>query len=74
MEEIHSPENSSKRLGYLILIQARLNGQSGNEADKARRYGLPEKQIHNLAKGRIDNFSLVEIAAVARKIGITARP
>ena len=74
MEDIHNPENSSKRSGYLILIQARLNGQSGNEADKARRYGLAEEQIHNLVKGRIDNFSLVEIAAVARKIGITARP
>ena len=37
-----------KRSDYLILIWARLNGQSGSPADKTRQFGLPVDQVHDL--------------------------
>ena len=66
-------EDLKKRSDYLILIWARLNGQSGSQADKAKRFGLPVEQIHNLLHGKINKFSLVELITIARKIGITVR-
>ena len=62
-----------KKSDYLILIWARLNGQSGSQADKAKRFGLPVEQIHNLMAGKITKFSLVELITIARKIGVTVR-
>ena len=62
-----------KKSDYLILIWARLNGQSGSQADKAKQFGLPVEQIHNLMNGRVNKFSLVELITIARKIGITVR-
>jgi len=58
---------------YLILISARLNGQPGTEADKAKQFGLLENQIHNLVNGRIDEFNLPQLISIARKIGVTVR-
>lgn len=48
---IDDPEDLKKRSDYLILIQARLYGQSGSEADKAELFGLSVEQIHNLVSG-----------------------
>ena len=62
-----------KRSDYLILIWARLNGQSGNQADKAKRFGLPVDQVSDLMKGRVNKFNLPQLIAVARKIGVTVR-
>ena len=66
-------QDLKKRSDYLILIWARLNGQSGSQADKAKQYGLPVDQIHDLMNGKVDNFSLPELIAIARKIGISTR-
>ena len=66
-------EDLKKRSDYLILIQARLYGMSGSQADKAERCGLSVEQIHNLVSGRINEFSLSQMIAIARKIGITVR-
>jgi predicted XRE-type DNA-binding protein len=57
----------------MILIWARLNGQSGSQADKAKQFGLPAEQIHNLLNGKINKFNLPQLIAIARKIGITVR-
>ena len=73
---IDDPEEANdlkKRSDYLILIQARLYGQSGTEADKAERFGLSADQVRDLMNGKINNFSLPKLIAIARKIGITAR-
>lgn len=73
---IDDPEEANdlkKRSDYLILIQARLNSQSGNDADKAERFGLLAGQMRDLAAGKIDKLSLPEIVSIARKIGITAK-
>jgi len=43
-----------KRSDYLILIWARLNGQSGTQADKAKRFGLSVDQVRDLIEGRIN--------------------
>jgi predicted XRE-type DNA-binding protein len=51
-------EGLKKKSDYLILIWARLNGQSGSQADKAKRFGLPVDQIHDLLNGKINKFSL----------------
>jgi predicted XRE-type DNA-binding protein len=70
---IDDHQDLKKKSDYLILIQARLYGQSGSEADKAEQFGLPVEQIHNLVNGRIKEFNLPQLIAVARKIGITVR-
>jgi predicted XRE-type DNA-binding protein len=62
-----------KRSGYLILIWACFNGQSGSAADKAKRLGLPVDQIQNLLNGRINKFSLPQLIAIAKKIGVIVR-
>ena len=62
-----------KRSDYLTLIWARLNGQSGTEADKAKQFGLPADQIHDLVNAKINKFSLPQLIVIARKIGVTVR-
>ena len=68
---IDDPEDLKKKSDYLILIQARLYGQSGSEADKAELFGLQVDQVHALVSGRIKEFNLSQM--IARKIGITVR-
>ena len=68
---IDDPEDLKKKSDYLILIQARLYGQSGSEADKAEQFGLQVDQVHALVSGRIKEFNLSQM--IARKIGITVR-
>ena len=71
---IDAPDGDlKKRSDYLILIWARLNGQSGSQIDKAKRFGLPVEQVHNLLNGNIDKFSLSQLIAIARRIGVTVR-
>ena len=57
---------------YLLLIQARLHGQPGTNEDRARHFGLPVEQVGDLMAGRTDEFSLPELVAIARKIGVTS--
>lgn len=70
---IDDPEDLKKKSDYLILIQARLYGQSGSEADKAEQCELQVDLVHDLVSGRIKEFNLPQLIAVARKIGITVR-
>ena len=67
------PENTQKRSDYLLLIQARLYGWSGTNADRAKRLQLSEETIANLMKGNAEGLSLDKVIAIARKAGITAR-
>jgi predicted XRE-type DNA-binding protein len=67
------PEDSQKRSDYLLLIQARLYGQPGTNADRANRLELSEKTISDLMKGKAESFSLSQLKAIARKAGVTAR-
>jgi predicted XRE-type DNA-binding protein len=73
IDDSEEANDLKKRSDDLILIWARLNGQSGSQADKAKRFGLPVEQIHNLVNGKINKFSLIELIAIARKIGVTVR-
>ncbi len=66
-------EDFKKRSDYLILIQARLYGQSGSVEDKAEQFGLPVSEVNSLMNGKINKFSLSQLIAIARRIGITAR-
>ena len=73
---IDNPDEANdleKRSDYLILIQVLLNGQPGTESDKAERFDLSVDQVRDLMAGNIDKFSLTELIAIARKIGITAK-
>jgi predicted XRE-type DNA-binding protein len=70
---IDDPEDLKKKYNYLILIQARLYGQSGTETDKAKQFGLQVDQVHDLVSGRTKGFNLPLLMAIARKIGITVR-
>ncbi len=66
-------EDSQKRSDYLLLIQARLYGWSGSNADRAKRLQLSEQTVANLMKGKAKELSLNQLNAIARKSGITAR-
>lgn len=70
---IDDPDNLKKKPDYLILIQARLYGQSDSFEDKAEQFELPVEQIHSLVSGRIKEFNLSQLIAIARKIGITVK-
>jgi predicted XRE-type DNA-binding protein len=72
-EDPDEAQDLKKRADYLILIWARLNGQSGSQADKAEQYGLPVEQIQNLLNGKVDKFDLPQLIAIAKKIGVTVR-
>ena len=67
------PENTQKRSDYLLLIQARLYGWSGTNADRAKRLQLSEETIASLMKGNAEGLSLDRVIAIARKAGVTAR-
>ena len=62
-----------KRSGYMILIQARLFGLRGEKADESECCGLPVDQVSDLVEGKIHKFSLRDLMAIARKIGITIK-
>ena len=73
-ELIDTPDGDLKtRSDYLILIWARLNGQSGKVEDKAESLGLSIEQVGDLMKGDVQKFSLNELVAIARKAGIAIR-
>ena len=67
------PENTQKHADYLLLIQARLYGWSGSNADRAKRLQLSEEIVADLMKGNAKGLSLNQLKAIARKAGITAR-
>ena len=73
IDDCDEADDLKKRADYLILIQARLYGQSGSVEDKAEQFGLTVEQIHDLMSGRIKEFNLNQLIAIARKIGITVR-
>ena len=72
-EDPEEANDLKKRSDYLILIQARLYGQSGSEADKAKQFGLTVDQVHELMGGRSKELDLSQLIAIARKMGITVR-
>ncbi len=62
--------DSQKRSDYLLLIQARLYGWSGTNADRAKRLQLSEQTVANLMKGKAKELSLGQLIAIARKAGV----
>ena len=64
--------DSQKRSDCLLLIQARLYGWSGTNADRAERLELSERTVANLMNGKAKGLSLNHLKAIARKSGITA--
>ena len=73
MDEEHNPVDARKHSDYLLLIQARLYGWSGTNADRAKRLELSEQTVSNLMKGSAGEFGLEKLIAIARKAGVTAR-
>ncbi len=67
------PEDSQKRSDYLLLIQARLYGWSGSNADRARRLELSTQTVTNLMNGHAEGFSLSQMIAIAREAGVTIK-
>ncbi len=65
--------DSQKRSDYLLLIQARLHGWSGSNADRAKRLELSTQTVTSLMNGHADGFSLIQLFAIARKAGVSAK-
>ena len=66
-------DNSQIRSDYLLLIQAKIYGWSGTNADRAKRLDLTERTVANLMRGKAKGLSLSQLKAIARKSGVTAR-
>ncbi len=66
-------DDFKRRSDYLLLIEARLHSQPGKASTRAEHFGLSVEQVQDLVNGKIDEFSLSEIIAIARKIGVTAK-
>ncbi len=49
--------DSLKRSDYLLLIQARLYGWSGSNADRAKRLELSTQTVNSLLIGNIREYS-----------------
>ncbi len=77
MEKIISSNRETKEAqkcsDYLLLIQAKIYGLSGTNADRAKRLELSEQTITNLMNGKAKGLSLIQLIAIARKSGVTAR-
>jgi hypothetical protein len=67
------PEESQKRSDCLLLIQARLYGWSGSNADRAKRLGLSTQTVTSLMNGHADGFSLGQLITIARKAGVSVK-
>ena len=67
------PEDSQKRSDYLLLIQARLNGWSGSNDDRAKRLELSTQTVTSLMNGHAEGFSLSQLIAIARKAGVSVK-
>ena len=65
--------DSQKRSDYLLLIQARLYGWSGSNADRAKRLELSTQTVTSLMNGHAESFSLSQLIAIARKAGVSIR-
>ena len=65
--------DSQKRSDCLLLIQARLNGWSGSNADRAKRLELSTQTVSSLMNGHAEGFSLSHLIAIARKAGVSAK-
>ena len=59
------PEDSQKRSDYLLLIQARLYGWSGSNADRAKRLELSTQTVTSLMNGHAEGISLNQLIAIA---------
>jgi predicted XRE-type DNA-binding protein len=71
----HSSEanDQQKCPDYLLLITARLQSHPGPIAERAKHFGLSASLVSDLQNRRVDKFTLPELIAIARKIGITAK-
>ena len=65
--------DDQKRSAILLLIQARLYGQSGSFPEKARRLNLSLNTVDDLMSGNINKFTIDQLIAIARKVGINPR-
>ncbi len=65
--------DSQKRSDCLLLIQARLYGWSGSNADRAKILELSTQTVNSLMNGHAEEFSLSQLIAIARKAGVSAR-
>ena len=68
-----SSQEAEKRSDYLLLIQAKLYGWSGSNADRAKRLESSIKTVTDLMNGQCHGFSLRALTAIVRKIGVTLR-
>ena len=61
--------DEQKYSDYLLLIQARLYGQSGNVDDKAKKLNLSPQTVGDLLNGKASGLSLAQLVRIARKPG-----
>lgn len=65
--------NMSMRSALLIAIEQKVRGWKTTQADAAQRLGVTQPRLNDLLRGRIANFSLDALVALAEKAGLSVK-
>jgi predicted XRE-type DNA-binding protein len=65
--------NMSMRASLLIAIEQKVKSWDVTQVQAARRLGITQPRMNDLLKGRVGNFSLDALVALAGQAGLSVR-
>ena len=65
--------NMTMRSDLLIALRNAVEGWGVTQADAARRLGVTQPRLNDVLRGRISNFSLDALIALAETAGLSVR-
>ena len=73
IEDTPAAANMTMRSDLLIALRNAVEGWGVTQADAARRLGVTQPRLNDVLRGRISNFSLDALIALAEKAGRSVR-
>ena len=73
IEDTPAAANMTMRSDLLIALRNAVEGWGVTQADAARRLGVTQPRLNDVLRGRISNFSLDALIALAEKAGLSVR-
>ena len=73
IEDTPAAANMTMRSDLLIALRNAVEGWGVTQADAARRLGVTQPRLNDVLRGRISNFSLDGLIALAEKAGLSVR-
>ena len=65
--------NMTMRSDLLIALRNAVEGWGVTQAEASRRLGVTQPRLNDVLRGRISNFSLDALIALAEKAGLSVR-